>query len=205
MSRAGRSLAAFFTIAVILWAISTDPPQPVGKQAVEAKAEPITKIAGIVKTAAVEPPAQAPKREGTGLLAPSGLGAQDLEAGLVGDLKPYAWCFVEAERETGVNAVFLASVAALESGWNTSEVAQGKNNLFGWTSGSGYQQFESKEACILYVAGKIKANYLSPDGCYFRGYTVEAVNEHYNGAPEWASQITQIMLEIQERSGNNGK
>ncbi len=95
-----------------------------------------------------------------GLLSPSGLTAAELEAGLLGNLKPYAAAFVAAERETGINAVFLAAVAALESGWNTSTVAENKNNLFGWSAATGYADFESKEDCIAEVAGFEYAAYI---------------------------------------------
>jgi putative mannosyl-glycoprotein endo-beta-N-acetylglucosaminidase len=145
----------------------------------------------------------APERD-AGLLSPSGLTAAELEAGLLGNLKPYAAAFVEAERETGINAVFLAAVAALESGWNTSAVAENKNNLFGWSAATGYADFESKEDCIAEVAGCIKTLYLSPDGIYFNGYTVEAVNIRYNGNEQWETAVLQIMQDIQRRIGGSG-
>lgn len=141
---------------------------------------------------------------GAGLLSPSGLTAAELEAGLLGNLKPYAAAFVEAERQTGINAVFLAAVAALESGWNTSAVAENKNNLFGWSAATGYADFESKEDCIAEVAGCIKTLYLSPDGIYFNGYTVEAVNIRYNGNEQWETAVLQIMQDIQRRIGGSG-
>lgn len=141
---------------------------------------------------------------GVGLLSPSGLTAAELEAGLLGNLKPYAAAFVEAERETGINAVFLAAVAALESRWNTSAVAENKNNLFGWSAATGYADFESKEDCIAEVAGCIKTLYLSPDGIYFNGYTVEAVNIRYNGNEQWETAVLQIMRDIQRRIGGSG-
>lgn len=139
-----------------------------------------------------------------GLLSPSRLTAAELEAGLLGNLKPYAAAFVEAERQTGINAVFLAAVAALESGWNTSAVAENKNNLFGWSAATGYADFESKEDCIAEVAGCIKTLYLSPDGIYFNGYTVEAVNIRYNGNEQWETAVLQIVQDIQRRIGGSG-
>lgn len=154
---------------------------------------------------AAQMPTPSPKPEGE-LLTPSGLNAAELEAGLLGELKPYAEDFIAAERETGVNAVFLAAVAALESGWNTSEVAESKNNLFGWSAATGYASFEGKEACIEEVAACIKSLYLTPDGAYFNGYTVEAVNTRYNGAEHWEKTVKQIMQEIEKRiegSANN--
>ena len=140
-----------------------------------------------------------PKPITEGVLVPSGLSATELERGLLYDLKQYAPCFIEAEQDTGINAVFLASVAALESGWAKSNVASTKNNLFGWTSKSGYRSFDSKEECISLVAERIKALYLTPEGEYFNGYTVEDINKRYNGAPQWAEQVNQIMSEVTNR------
>lgn len=137
--------------------------------------------------------------EGEGLLIPCGLTVQELESGLLGGLKPYAKAFLQAEEETGVNAVFLAAVAALESGWGDSRIAQEKNNLFGWGGASGYMAFESKEACISKVAERIKALYLTPEGKYFNGYTVQAVNERYNASWQWGKTVEQIMEGILAR------
>lgn len=115
-------------------------------------------------TEAAQMPTQTPEPEGE-LLTPSKLTAAELEAGLLGELKPYAKDFIAAERETGVSAVFLAAVAA----------------------------------CV-------KSLYLTPDGAYFNGYAVEAVNTRYNGAEHWEKKVKQIMQEIKERiegSANN--
>lgn len=143
------------------------------------------------------PPTTAPLGE---LLIPCGLTLQEFESGLHDGLKPYAKDFLKAERETDVNAAFLAAVAALESGWATSDASTEKNNLFGWMGTDGYMNFDSKTECVAYVAERIKALYLSPDGVYFSGYTVEDVNIQYNGNPEWAEAVRQIMSDILEQS-----
>lgn len=129
-----------------------------------------------------------------GVLSTSGLTIEELEDQMYAPLSEYAYCFIEAEEETGVNAVFLASVAALESGWGKSNAANTKNNLFGWTTNKGdLKTFNSKEECILFVARKMKEYYLSPDGKYFNGYEVEDINVCYNGRPEWANAVNNIM------------
>lgn len=129
-----------------------------------------------------------------GVLSTSGLTIEELENQMYAPLSEYAYCFIEAEEETGVNAVFLASVAALESGWGKSNAANTKNNLFGWTTNKGdLKTFNSKEDCILFVARKMKEYYLSPDGKYFNGYEVEDINICYNGRPEWAKAVNNIM------------
>jgi hypothetical protein len=148
---------------------------------------------------ASQPREEPQQQSGIGVLFCSNLTAEELASGLYEPLKQYAECFIQAEKQTGVNAIFLASIAALESGWAKSEVAQNKNNLFGWTSKSGYRSFGSKEECIAFVAEQLKALYLSPEGIYFNGYDVSDVNVRYNGRESWEDTVTQIMGEITHR------
>lgn len=136
-----------------------------------------------------------------GVLEPSNLTPEQLEEGLLYNLKDCSETFIQAETDTGVNAVFLASVAALESGWGRSDVALYQNNLFGWTSSSGYSYFSSYDECILIVAENLKSMYLQPDGKYFSGYEVSDVNKHYNGSKFWEDNVQDIMTQIQNRIG----
>lgn len=134
-----------------------------------------------------------------GVLIVSNLTSDDLEKGLLHDLKPYAPFFIQAEKDTGINAIFLASVSALESGWARSNVSNTRNNIFGWTSSSGYKYFDSKEECIMFVAGRIKELYLTEEGKYFNGYEVEDINIKYNGSEHWEKTVKSIMTQMQSR------
>lgn len=138
---------------------------------------------------------------GTGMLTPSGMDSDDLRTGLLYDLKDLADAFVEAEQKTGVNAVWLSAIAALESGWGRSELAQEKHNLFGWTNGTGYAEFDSAESCIFSVSYSLMTNYLSDDGCYYIGKEIEDVAKHYNPmhCGEWAEVVREIHDGIQGR------
>lgn len=133
------------------------------------------------------------------LLTPCGYTAPQLETALVGDLKPLADKFIIAEQETGVNAVFLASVAALESGWGGSRRAKEWNNLFGW----GECEFDSQEECIAVVAQALADKYLHPEGKYYNGCTVEGVSVKYNNTDHWRTQVRQIMADIHRRANAN--
>ncbi|MGL5913258.1 MAG: glucosaminidase domain-containing protein [Bacteroidales bacterium] len=135
-----------------------------------------------------------------GVLSPSNLTAEELESGLLHDLKQYADCFIQAEEDTGINAVFLASVAALESGWARSKVSAEFNNLFGWSTRDSFYYFSSKEECIAFVANKIKELYLSENGIYFNGYEVSDINVKYNGRKHWEDSVLRIMSEIVHRT-----
>lgn len=134
-----------------------------------------------------------------GVLTPSNLTASELEEGLLYELKDHSEAFIAAEKVTGVNAVFLSSIAALESGWGRSDVALSHNNLFGWTTTIGYKTFGSYDECIMYVACKLKELYLDPSGIYFSGYEVSDVNIHYNGSDLWENEVTYIMEDIHIR------
>ena len=116
---------------------------------------------------------------------------------LQGDLAPLEDAFLQAEADHGVDAAFLAAVAALESGWGESELAREKNNLFGWRGADGYMVFDSKEDCIDHVAAYLAKEYLDPDGIYYRGTAVEDVAKHYCGGNEaWIEAVKNIMLSV---------
>lgn len=123
----------------------------------------------------------------------SGYTAEKLSKGLSGELFSLAEDFILAEQKYGVNAVFLAAVAALESGWGKSCFRE--NNIFGWSGKS----FESKAECIDFVASKIAEHYLSEDGKYYHGKTLSGVNVCYNGNGFWEEKVAQIMAMIAKK------
>ncbi len=69
--------------------------------------------------------------------------------------------------------------------------------MFGWnavdSNPNKASYFESKEACILYVAEKLQQNYLTEGGAYFEGYTAKDIDVHYCTDPEHANKIIQIV------------
>lgn len=117
----------------------------------------------------------------------------ELEKGLLYDLKPMAPLFITAQDKYGIDAVFLAAVAAEESGWGRYQFR--KNNIFGF---EGFD-FSSHEECVDYVARYLSAEYLTPGGKYYEGTSVEAINRHYNGRDSWENNVKQIMNDITKR------
>lgn len=116
---------------------------------------------------------------------------------LQGDLIPLEDAFLSAESTYGVDASFLAAVAALESGWGKSELAREKNNLFGWRGADGYMAFDSPEDCIDHVAEYLAEEYLDPDGLYYNGLSVEDVAENYcGGNADWVKMVEEIMQSV---------
>lgn len=118
------------------------------------------------------------------LRTPSNVTVDEMEKMLEGTgLSGLGKAFVEAEQKYSVNAIYLMGLAAEESGYGTSSFAKLRNNLMGWcaydSDPNKAMYFETKEACILHVASKLKANYLTEGGAYFEGYTVKAIDVHY--------------------------
>src|SRR5690606_28746587 len=94
--------------------------------------------------------------------------------------------FARAERESGVNAVFLAALAVHESNKGESRIAREKKNLFGWGAidsnpYDGAYAFHDEEAGIRYVASRIRALYFDE----WQLYTLEGMNTRYSTDENW--------------------
>jgi beta-N-acetylglucosaminidase len=132
------------------------------------------------------------------LRTPCGYSADDLNSLLRNTrLNGLGGEFYTSEKVYHVNALFLIAVAYEESGLGTSNEAISKHNLFGFcsydnSSGSA-TAFNSYGSCISSVAENLSENYLNNDGCFFRGYTVRAVNENYCTNKYWSQDVVLIM------------
>lgn len=120
---------------------------------------------------------------------------------------PFATGFVTAENKYQINALFLVALNALESGWYTSAISRGCNNLGGvcQTSdhpsngcGSNYNcafgYYNSVAEYIDYQGNMLKNNYLTPGGSYYEGVSLSQVYSiHYcPGCYDAANQIQSI-------------
>jgi beta-N-acetylglucosaminidase len=108
--------------------------------------------------------------------------------------------FVEAEEKTGVNGIYLASLGCLESAFGTSGFAKERNNLFGYQAYdynlNATKYFETKEAGVLFVAERIKANYLTVGGAYYNGITMGSISKLYATDPNHSYKIFKIMQNL---------
>ena len=114
---------------------------------------------------------------------PSGLTAADLKLITKGALRGLEDAFIKAEKDYGVNPLFLISIASLESADGT--ICFRPNNMFGF----GSRSYSSKEACIYDVAESIKKNYLTPGGAFYYGTTISAVNKKYAASTTWDDRL----------------
>jgi hypothetical protein len=111
----------------------------------------------------------------------------------------------------------LAAHAIHESGFGTSNISLGKKNLFGYgaydaTPFVGAYRFSNVEQCINYVAQKMKADYLNPNGAHFEGALLGyrtndskgkriasksiGMNYWYASDPNWGNGIARHMQNI---------
>lgn len=104
--------------------------------------------------------------------------------------------YVYAEEVYGVNAIWLMSLNAEESGWGRSSLAMSHNNLGGVKNGSNWRYFDNWGECIYYIANLIKTHYLSEDGLYYNGKSIWNVNVKYCETSQWSDNINNIAYEL---------
>lgn len=123
--------------------------------------------------------------------------------------KENAEYFYYAEKQYGINGIFLASVAIHESGFGTSKISLDKKNLFGYGAvdsnpyGGAYN-FNSYAEGIDLLARVFMKYYLNPngtkiydgnvaDGRFYNGNTLSSVNVKYASDKNWASSVYKWM------------
>lgn len=139
---------------------------------------------------------------------PSGFTAERLERAFAGTaLAGIGEALVEAERETGINALVLAGIIAHETGWGTSALARDKNNLAGLGAfdGSEYSSgitFDSRAGSIMFLAELLAVKY-APGGCYYGGsFDLKGVGVRYASDPRWAAKVAGRMRVIVGRAAS---
>ena len=120
---------------------------------------------------------------------------------------PFATGFVTAENKYQINVFFLIALNALESGWYTSAISRGCNNLGGVCEtsshpsngcGSNYNcRFGYYNSVAEYIDSQgamLKTNYLTPGGAYYEGVSLSQVYAiHYCPSCYEAAREIQII------------
>ena len=138
------------------------------------------------------------------LLTKSNITIEELQKGFANtNMQGLEQYFINAENETGINAIYLAGLATHESGWNTSDFARERNNLFGWQSYdsnlNATKRFASKEESIMTVARALKKMYLSENGCYFNGYKISDISKRYASDKQHDQKVFRNMQKIVDK------
>ena len=120
--------------------------------------------------------------------------------------------FVNAQNTYGVNALLMTGIAANESAWGTSNIAQTKNNLFGLNAtdanpGENASVFESVQACINdFANGWLSKGYLYPrDSRYcggFLGNKASGLGVKYASDPYWGERNANLVYALDKLQGN---
>ncbi len=129
--------------------------------------------------------------------SPSFSSLEQMESILSRGLSGLGQSYLDAEREYGVNAIFLYSLTALESASGTSNFARNRNNISGFTAyddtvNESTSYFKSKHDCIMTTAKVLSRDYLSVDGKYYRGLSIWSINKNYALDKKWADKIMKI-------------
>jgi len=130
------------------------------------------------------------------LLSPSGFSPARFERAFAGTgMAGLGESLCLAEKETGVNALVLAGVIALESGWGSSKIARDKNNLAGLGAyddcpGSAIR-FGSREECVMYLARLLRDK---------PGDNLREIGIWYASDPRWAVKVAACMRVIIQRT-----
>lgn len=125
------------------------------------------------------------------------VGVEDMKKMLAGtELESLAEAFIELEDKYGVNAIFVASIACVESGYGRSNIAQNYNNITSIMKRDGSPvYFDSKYECLEYTYKLLNNHYIDPNGNYYNGLGVYDINELYcpDDNYHWANTVTAVM------------
>lgn len=123
--------------------------------------------------------------------------------------KSNAQYFYYAEKQYGINGIFLAAVGIHESGWGTSKISKDKKNLFGYGAfdsnpyGGAYS-FDTYAEGIDLLARVFVKYYLNPNGTkiydgniangkFYNGNNLTSVNVKYASDKNWANSVYKWM------------
>ncbi len=118
---------------------------------------------------------------------PSGVTLSDLKQVSRGAFVGLEEAFLKAEKDYGINCLFVMAIAAHESANGT--MCYKPNNMFGY----GGISFDSKAECIDVVSKGLARNYLSPSGSLYCGKTISSVNKKYAASTTWDDKVARNM------------
>lgn len=127
---------------------------------------------------------------------PSGFTAARFERALSGTgLEGIGEALVQAETETGINALVLAGIIVHETGWGTSKLAREKHNLAGLGAYPGEEysagiRFDSPADSIMFLARLLRD----------RPGSLTEVGGWYATDPGWAAKVAGCMRSITQKS-----
>ena len=120
--------------------------------------------------------------------------------------------FTNYQNSYGVNALIAVGIAANESVWGKSSIAQEKNNLFGLNAvdaapGQSANAYESADACIkTFAETYMSKRYLNPKNWVYSGGYLgnkgSGMNVRYASDPYWGEKNANVAWMIDKTYGN---
>ena len=120
--------------------------------------------------------------------------------------------FTNYQNTYGVNALIAVGIAANESAWGQSSIAQKKNNLFGLNAvdaapGQSANAYESIDACIkTFTETYMSKRYLNPKNWVYSGGYLgnkgSGMNVRYASDPYWGEKNANVAWMIDKTYGN---
>lgn len=114
---------------------------------------------------------------------PSGVSVEDLKLVTKHKLVGTEETLYNLEQNYNLNCLFLLAIASHESAYGTAQFHP--NNVCGY-GGSG---FSSINECLDTVGRVLAKSYLSPDGAFYKGNTIKAVNRTYAASGTWNVKV----------------
>lgn len=121
--------------------------------------------------------------------------------------------FIRNQNTYGVNALLAVGVAANESWWGKSSIAQNKNNLFGLNAvdaspGTSADIYDSVDSCIkTFSETYMSKQYLNPNNYVyaggFLGNKASGMNVMYASDPYWGEKNAGIAWSIDRKIGSS--
>lgn len=133
----------------------------------------------------------------------SGATAEYLDLAIQGTgLDGLGEAYVGAEKDYGINAIFLLSITVLESGWGESRLAVEKNNVSGFRAydSDPYNSatiFTTKEQSIRRTAEVLSKEYVA-----LGRNTIVDIGKKYARDKRWASKVHSVSQTILKRIEN---
>ena len=127
---------------------------------------------------------------------PSGVTVDDLKLVTRYKLVGTEETLYNIEQEYNLNCLLLLAIASHESAYGTAQFRP--NNVCGY----GGKGFSSINECLETVGRALANSYLSPDGAFYKGNTIAAVNRTYAADGAWnvkvAKKVTYFYQVISE-------
>lgn len=101
-------------------------------------------------------------------------------------------------RKYGINAIYIMAHAIHESDFGFSQIAQDKNNLFGYGAKDSCAYacawtYTSKTASVDQVMHNVNRDYLTHGGAFYNGPTLQGMNVKYASDKKWSEKIALYM------------